>query len=31
LYCTPDMAGGNKSNLRRLVEDMPPAALVRVK
>jgi hypothetical protein len=31
LYCAPDMAGGNKSNLRRLVEDVPPAALVRVK
>jgi len=31
LYCAPDMAGGNKSNLRRLVEDAPPAGLVRVK
>jgi hypothetical protein len=31
LYCAPDMAGGNKSNLRRLVEDVPPAGLVRVK
>ena len=31
LYCAPDMAGGNKSNLRRLVEDAPAAALVRVK
>jgi hypothetical protein len=31
LYCAPDMAGGNKSNLRRLVEDVPLAALVRVK
>jgi hypothetical protein len=31
LFCAPDMAGGNKSALRRLVEDAPPSALVRVK
>ena len=31
LFCAPDMAGGNKSALRRLVEDAPPAGLVRVK
>ena len=31
LYCAPDMANGNKSNLRRLVEESPPSGLVRVK
>jgi hypothetical protein len=31
LFCAPDMAGGNKSALRRMVEDAPPSALVRVK
>ncbi len=31
LYCAPDLASGNKSNLRRLVEETPPGGLVRVK
>ena len=31
LFCAPDMAGGNKSNLRRLVEESPSAGLMRVK
>lgn len=31
LFCAPELATGNKSNLRRLVEDAPPASLVRVK
>jgi hypothetical protein len=30
LFCAPDMVGNNKSNLRRMVEDAPPASLVRV-
>jgi hypothetical protein len=31
LYCAPDMVNGNKSALRRAVEDAPPAGLIRVK
>jgi hypothetical protein len=31
IYCAPDMADRPKSELRRLVEDAPPAGLVRVK
>jgi hypothetical protein len=31
IYCAPDMADRPKSELRRLVEDAPSAALVRVK
>jgi hypothetical protein len=31
IYCAPDMADRPKSELRRLVEDAPPSALVRVK
>ena len=31
LFCAPELATGNKSALRRLVEDAPPASLVRVK
>ena len=31
LFCAPDLANSNKSNLRRLVEESPPSGLVRVK
>jgi len=31
LFCAPDMAGTPKSTLRRMVEDLPAAGLVRVK
>ena len=31
IYCAPDMADRPKSELRRMVEDAPPAGLVRVK
>jgi hypothetical protein len=31
IYCAPDMADRPKSELRRMVEDAPPASLVRVK
>jgi len=31
IYCAPDMVDRPKSELRRLVEDVPPAGLVRVK
>jgi hypothetical protein len=31
VYCAPDMAGKPKSELRRLVEDVPPPTMVRVK
>jgi hypothetical protein len=31
IYCAPDMVDRPKSELRRMVEDMPPAGLVRVK
>jgi hypothetical protein len=31
IYCAPDMADRPKSELRRMVEDAPPSALVRVK
>jgi hypothetical protein len=31
IYCHPSLAGHTKSELRRLVEDAPPSALMRVK
>jgi hypothetical protein len=31
IYCHPSLAGHTKSELRRLVEDVPPSALMRVK
>jgi hypothetical protein len=31
IYCHPSFAGHTKSELRRLVEDAPPSALMRVK
>jgi hypothetical protein len=31
LFCAPDLANSNKSNLRRMVEESPPSGLVRVK
>ena len=31
VYCAPELAGRSKSELRRLVEDNPAPAMVRVK
>jgi hypothetical protein len=31
LFCAPDMAGMNKSDLRRLVEETPPVRLASVR
>jgi hypothetical protein len=31
IFCAPELAGKPKSELRRMVEDSPPAGLVRVK
>jgi hypothetical protein len=30
IFCAPDMAGASKSELRRMVEETPPPAAVRL-